>query len=651
MKTLMNGLLLAALLGASVPVTASAAETDIREFVQLAEFSSAKISPEGGFIAVTAPSGNQTGLAVLDIREFPKIEVQAAFRGGPYEHVSEFHWVNERYVAYTTVEQKAALNNPVLTGYLYALDVEAKSTEMHYGLDGGGVFRWFEFVDLLPEEPDWILIETYTSDRTYPKSLKVNVANGRTDRGIGSPLDNGRLFADSNGNIRLASGVDDEAYLQMAWRPDAEADWEPLETGFVPGSSEVAVLGFIEGSDAFALRIEGENRSGIYGFNPGTGKLETLMESDSVTPSRVIEALGSPSLTSSKSIVGAVFADGRTENRFISADEITAKVHGLLARSFPDAHATVTSSTRDGRKSLVAVSSDRRPTEFLLFDIDAMSIVPLVKSREWIEPGAMGTRKPVSYEASDGTRIPAYLTLPAGKEAEDLPLVLLPHGGPHGIRDYWEWDLDAQLLANRGYAVLQPNFRGSGGYGLEFEESGYGQWGTRMQDDMADGVKWVIDQGIADPERICVYGVSFGAYSAVQQMVRFPELYQCAFAFAGIYDLEYLINDEASNRNSSRLIEASIIRRYLGDDVEALRAQSPVNHADKIKGTVFLAHGTADTIAPLEHMDRMEAALEKAGVAYESETWMGEGHGFFDLDNREELYTRLANFIDEHIGD
>jgi dipeptidyl aminopeptidase/acylaminoacyl peptidase len=224
--------------------------------------------------------------------------------------------------------------------------------------------------------------------------------------------------------------------------------------------------------------------------------------------------------------------------------------------------------------------------------------------------------------------------------------VVMPHGGPHGVRDWWEFDWEVQLLANRGYAVLQVNFRGSGGYGRDFEAAGYGEWGAKMQDDVTDATRWAIEQKIAPADRTCIYGISYGGFAALMGAAREPELYRCAIGYAGVYDLELMweSGDVPDSRRGRAYLE-----RVLGTDVAKLRAQSPVHNAQNIKAPVLLIHGKADGRADYEHAQRMKAALEKNNKKVEWLSLGREGHGIYDENTRREVYERILQFLDANL--
>jgi dipeptidyl aminopeptidase/acylaminoacyl peptidase len=248
--------------------------------------------------------------------------------------------------------------------------------------------------------------------------------------------------------------------------------------------------------------------------------------------------------------------------------------------------------------------------------------------------------------ASDGNWIHGYLTLPpSSSPGEAPPLVVLPHGGPHFVRDYWSFDPEVQLLANQGFAVLQVNYRGSGGYGEGYQEAGYRHWGDRIVEDIVDATRHVVKKGQVDPKRICIYGASFGAYAAMQGAILAPDLFRCAIGYAGVYDLTRM--DWSGDIGESRL-GRDYMHTVLGNDTEALRKASPAHNVDKLRARVLLIHGKKDQRAPIEHAERLKDALEEKGRAPEWIVESKEGHGFYDEDARERMYSRLLRFLREN---
>jgi dipeptidyl aminopeptidase/acylaminoacyl peptidase len=333
--------------------------------------------------------------------------------------------------------------------------------------------------------------------------------------------------------------------------------------------------------------------------------------------------------------------------RYFDDNNADAKLHKLLSAQFPDSTVSFIDFSEDGNLLLFGVLSDRDPGEYYLFNRTSGKADMLFSGMEAINPDDMAERRAISFKSRDGQELFGFLTMPAHAQGEKVPLVVMPHGGPHGEHDTWYFDVDSQFLASRGYAVLQVNYRGSGGRGVDFMESGYRQWGGKVQDDIVDGLKWTIAQGEVDGSRVCAYGASFGAYSALMLPVREPSMFKCAVGYAGVYDLKLLRSSDEYKGNKAA---QSLIARYIGTDQQELDRFSPAMQATSIKVPVLLVHGGKDKRAPVQHAEEMREALTRAGNAPEWLLAPNEGHGFYDTANRTAFYEKLEAFLAKNIG-
>jgi dipeptidyl aminopeptidase/acylaminoacyl peptidase len=332
---------------------------------------------------------------------------------------------------------------------------------------------------------------------------------------------------------------------------------------------------------------------------------------------------------------------------FFDANAPDSRLYRALQNAFPGEVVDFINFSQDGGQLLFYVSSDRDPGTYYLIDMHTHKVRKLFSVAPWINPKQMGTRYPFRFKASDGNMLEGILTFPPGRRQANLPMVLLPHGGPYGIRDDWYFDYDSQFLANRGYLVLQVNYRGSGGRGMGFQHAGYRQWGTGIQQDLIDGVKWTIAEHLADPNRICVYGGSFGGYSALMAVIRAPHLFKCAIGYAGVYDLQK-IYDNPQGKSSDAY--QSYFSTVLGHDTAKLAANSPDKLAAKITVPIFLAHGKADQTAPFYQYKAMRDALEAAHKPFQKLVFDHEGHGFYTEAHRAAFLTKLQAFLAKYIG-
>ena len=412
------------------------------------------------------------------------------------------------------------------------------------------------------------------------------------------------------------------------------------------------VKSFKEWSHAFASRCPVHDREFVANYSE-KGEPDQLVRENFATGKRTVlfqDPVGSYTgamFGTSAMPFAARSAVGLPRVRYFDENGANAVLHKQLSAQFPGQLLNFIDVSDDDKLILFSVRSGRDPGSYYLFDRTTMKADMLFSAMESIDPEQMAERRAISFKARDGLELHGYLTMPARAKDTRLPLVLLPHGGPHGPYDEWFFDEDAQFLASRGYAVLQVNFRGSGGRGVSFEEAGYRQWAGKIMDDLVDATRWAIGQGEVDGNRVCAYGASFGGYASMMLAAREPDLYKCAIGYAGAYDLK-LLAKPANNRHDT--VRASFYRKYVGDDREELTRNSPIAHAARIKSPVLLVHGGNDKIAPVDHAESMRAALTASGRPPEWFLAPNEGHGFYDTANRTAFYEKLEAFLGRHIG-
>lgn len=330
------------------------------------------------------------------------------------------------------------------------------------------------------------------------------------------------------------------------------------------------------------------------------------------------------------------------------------KIDGLrkgLAAALPGLNVSISSADVTWNRVIVKAEGPKSPASFYLLDRSTHQMSAIAASYPALDETMLGTVKSFTYKARDGLEIHGFLTLPPGKEAKNLPMVVLPHGGP-AARDYEQFDWWAQFLANRGYAVLQPNFRGSLGYGLKFLQAGRKQWGLKMQDDVTDAVKKMIADGVADPKRICIVGGSYGGYAALAGAAFTPDLYACAASYAGVSDLPNIIGYD-KNQNNGHLGDNDFNAAYIGDpfkDIDQLKATSPALHADKIDIPVLLLHSELDNTVPIAQSEEMAQALSQAGKTARFVRIKGDDHHLSVALTREVVLQELENFLKANIG-
>lgn len=335
------------------------------------------------------------------------------------------------------------------------------------------------------------------------------------------------------------------------------------------------------------------------------------------------------------------------KKHFHFLDKVTEERYAFLEAALPGYEIVVAATNKEEDKFMIRTYSDRSLGAYYLFDQNKKELTKIVDVSPWLDEADMSPMLPVKYQSRDGLTINGYLTLPTGKEHKNLPVIINPHGGPW-VRDHWGYNPEVQLMANEGYAVLQMNYRGSTGYGRQFWESSFKQWGRSMQDDITDGVKWLIEEGIADPKRVAIYGGSYGGYATLAGVAFTPDLYACAIDYVGVSNLFTFMNTIPPYWKPY----LEMMFEMVGNpekDKEWMAAASPVFHIDKIKTPLFVIQGANDPRVNIDESDQIVKALRARGVEVLYMVKYDEGHGFHNEENRFEVYKAMLGFLNSHL--
>lgn len=630
-------LLALAILLVAMQSYATTKKIPLKDFFKDSKYLSAVISPTGKYLAVRYKDGTQVKLAILDLK---KDKVASSLAWGKWQHIEDVQWVSDDRFIFTSSEVHGYLDTKGGPPSLYAANANGHDRRELFRVRRSG----FQILSLLPNDPDYILIGKYHyADNGRVKANKINIHDGRLIYLDDQPVGARGLLADNSGKLRFAYAYhekDDEQFgkgtLSLHYKKLGSDQWQGLELkGYKKGDS-VSLLGFDQSNRyAYFSADLGSPRSAVYSLDTETGKQTKLLSDKSVDINNAIHGR--------KGVIGFAYEPGRPVYAYLGNSH-AVQLRKSLQAAFPDQVVYISSFTGDGSKAVVKVASDRDPGKFFLLDTKTMQLKYLAAVQPQIDAKAMASMKPITLKARDGLTLHGYLTLPQGSDGKNLPMIVNPHGGPHGVRDYWGYNPEIQFFASRGYAVLQVNFRGSGGYGEDFLEAGYRQWGRKMQDDVTDATRWAIKQGIADPKRICIYGGSYGGYAALMGVVREPHLYQCALGYAGVYSLPLMYDRGDTHRSE---YGERYLKHVLGTDEKELEANSPAFNADKIQVPIMLAHGTDDIRVPLAQYDAMAAALKKAHKPF-IHILRDEGHGFQLEKNKDAFYKMAIKFFDDN---
>lgn len=633
--------IMAALLGLACAVlSAHAGAVELDRFLREESFNTIKISPDGTYVAATVPLEDATAVAILRSADMSMV---GSFRPPRHNHAGSFDWVSNERLVIGLAQKLGRLDRPRATGELYGINADGKAGELLVGYRVGG-FNESQvaayLTDELPGDDRNVLVAVWPfAENPITRVERMDAVTGRRVIVARSPVQRADFTTDNTGEVRFALGAGSDNVPKLYYRAQRGEDWVLINDESVSHRVEKP-LGFsADGSLAYLWVEQTEGPDAIVSWNPQTNERQPLLRDAVVDPGRIIfqPGTGIP--------VGALYFGDVPRARFFDDSSSTARMYRTLQAALKGP-VYITSSTRDGRTVLVQTWSGSNPGDFYRYDTVQKKASLLASRSSWIDPGQSAQVRPIALTARDGLPLHGFLTVPHGKEARQLPLVVLPHGGPIGVFDEGAYEHETQLLAAAGYAVLQVNFRGSSNYGRAHTVAGKHQWGLRMQDDVTDATRWAIAQGIADARRICIYGASYGAYAAMMGAVREPGLYQCAAGYVGIYDLPlmYQRGDIQDDRSG-----VTYLRDWLGP-AEVVAAHSPVNLAAQVRVPVFLAAGGEDKRAPIQHTKRMEAALKRAGTPVESLYFASEGHGFYTPAHRREYYTRLLAFLSRSLG-
>lgn len=643
MRTQWMGLLIVLLL-ALLPAHA---QVQLERYLKQDAYLSIKISPDGQYYAATVPLEDRVGLVILRKSDGKQITGASGSKGSV---VRDFWWAKDDQVVISMAERYGSRDKPYATGQLFGIGLNDAKIRILVGpkdppglvssIDVNPTWEMADVIDTLPNDPRNVLVSTWKlGTAPITRVEKLDVYTGRRLQVAFAPINHAQFLADAAGQVRFALGNKDDNYSKLYYRVDNQAQWQLINDEASSGRTEQAVGFSADGITAYLQVSQAKGPDAIVAWNTHTQARSEVLRDPAVDPYKVIHG------RDGHAVLGAQYMDDGVHTRLLEDSGEDARLYRALEKAFPDAAVNVTSYSRDG-VALVQVWNDRTPGDTYLFNPQTMRAQGIFVGREWFDPAKLPKMRSVTVPVRDGLVLHGYLTLPLGaQEGQPLPMVVMPHGGPFGIFDAWEFDDDTQLLAEAGYAVLRVNFRGSGNYGLAFQRAGARQWGGSMQNDLTDATHWAIAQQIADPSRICIYGASYGGYAALMGVAKEPGLYRCAVGYVGVYDLELMHQKFSANSGSSRTFE----NEWVGLR-GTLAANSPVTLAASIKAPVLLVAGGADPIAPMAHSKRMEAALHKAGVPVQTLYIDSEGHGFYTAEHRRKFYETLLDFLGRNLS-
>jgi dipeptidyl aminopeptidase/acylaminoacyl peptidase len=495
-----------------------------------------------------------------------------------------------------------------------------------------------QIVDELEEFEDEILISLNRRDPQFFDVYRLHLATGELTLVLENSANYVGYLTDHDGNLRLAVATDG-VNNTIHYRENEESEFLPIITTSFRDSLAPQFFTF-DNKRLYAASNLGRDKIAAIEFDPVTAKETQVLF---VHDENDIDAI---SFSRKRKVLTAIsYTTWKRDRHFL--DDHVKEIFTDIQKHANGYEVTITSHDKAENIFVVRTYSDRSLGAFYIYDSSAKTFDKLADVSPWLNEDDLAEMKPITYTSRDGLTIHGYLTLPNGVDAKELPVVINPHGGPWH-RDGWGYNPEVQFLANRGYAVLQMNFRGSTGYGKEFLQSSFKQWGKTMQDDVTDGVKWLIDQGIADPKRVAIYGGSYGGYCTLAGLAFTPDLYACGVDYVGVSNLFTFLNTIPPYWKPMLEMMYEMVG-HPEHDKELLESASPVYHVDKMKAPLFVVQGVKDPRVNIDESDQIVNALRAKGIDVPYLVKENEGHGFHNEENKFEFYELFEQFLEKHL--
>ncbi len=634
-------------------IQVNAAPPAIESFFKNPAFNDAVMSPNGRFVALRYANGDRRlSLVVLNL-ETMQPKTVASFED---DDIAMFHWINDERLIFNLADLRSAKADKKMAPGLYAVNRDGSAYKQL-------VERQPQFIkttlsdDLLPwntfylnvigkrdTDEVWVqLVEGYgKSVNTFSRVQRLNTRTGRVAE-IDTPTYSNSWLFDQTGTLRIVETLEG-TQVAVRYNDPVTGKWKKLlEFPLLFPELEVSAIG--PDNTLYVVSHHGRDKAALYRYD---------LEHDQIMPTAIMASddydIHGGLIFDDNKLLGVRYLIDAEVTTWFDADmaAIQKTVDVLLPKT--------TNRIERGSRSetpyvVVDAFSDVQPHVFLLYNTVSKKLSKLGMSHADIDPKQMAQMDMIHYPARDGMVIPAYLTIPAGVTQKNLPMVVLVHGGPWVRGGNWNWNPEVQFLASRGYVVLQPEPRGSTGFGDQHFKAGWKQWGLSMQDDIADGAKWAIAQGIADPKRICIAGASYGGYATLMGLARDAELFRCGINWVGVTDINLMYSVGWS--------DATDLQKYVGmpvligdqvKDAVQLKATSPLEQAGRIKQPLLLAYGGYDERVPMVHGEKFYAAVKAGNPDVEWVVYPDEGHGWELVKTRVDFWSRVEKFLDRYIG-
>ena len=629
----------------------SVTEEFIERFSSLPSYTGVDISPDGKMISViTKMPDDKKGLTIFDAEDLSLINTITLTND---EEISNYYWVNNSRIL-IRVGYYDKKNGRGSAGEYFSINFDSTKPAYVFGMRSRNSKTKKSVLDkmsagyvenILEDDDKHVVISVYPFSKsntgTFTTSVRLNIYNGQQKKLGKSPLAGGQVRTDSKGIPRFVNGSDADNNSVTMYRASKKDDWEVLsKTPY--GEGEVFPVNISkDGSTIHTLDSTETSTYQLKKINTITGESEVVFHHPKFDAyPQIIDDV----------VLGATINPGYSQAYWFEIDSplqnsILQAVNAFNGNVdvFDTKEVGIVALTKARDKAILAIRDSVSSPKYYLYDMEKGQMKYLLTMWPEIDDSGLEEEVPFNFKNSDGVVIHGYYTRAKNQQKDQaVPMIVVPHGGPHA-RDSWGFDPDTHIFSQAGYAVLKINFRGSTGYGKEFTKLGFGEWGADTQQDIIEATEWAIDEGIADPNKIGIYGGSFGGYSAAMAPMLRPDLYKSSVAYIGVFDLEMLYNE-----GDIRGIKwgGKYLDKTLGTDPEKIKAMSPVLQADKLQAPIIIVSGEEDQRAPVEHAYALAEALKKAGKEHELIIVPKEGHGFRKPENRFMLYKKMLEHFD-----
>ncbi len=645
MKTIIYTFRIFILIAFTQTILGKVSDIPVEAFFKNPDYTALQLSPNGKYLAVISSINKRRNIVLLTVSNMKNAKALTMF---DKYNVGGFFWANNDEIVFTmdTTGGREAAG-------LYKVTVEkSKVTLLVEGLFGTSGVRNAAVINQLPNDPDSVIVQYNGRRITAPdvyilpldsKWSSKRKKNSKMKMIAKNPGEITNWLVDNDGEVRGGTSLNG-LVGKFIYKNKGEEEFRLIKE-FNVTDENINPIGFdVNNEILYAFSNIGRDKAALYTYDPNTNKL-----SDMIYGRDDVDLGGLIYSRKDNRLLGVTYFNDYPHRVYFDKKE--ERLMAGLKQAFPGKQVNFTSQTEDEMMNIVHVGNDKDPGKYYLFDRTTNKLRWLLPVMSSINAKQMSPMKPIEFTSRDGLAIHGYVTIPKDSTGKNLPLILNPHGGPFGVRDRWGYNPEHQFFASRGYATVQVNYRGSGGYGRKFEQAGYGgKWGAEMQHDLTDAVKYLIKEGIADPDKVCIYGASYGGYATMAGLTFTPDLYKCGINYVGVTDVALLFDSMPKTWEPAK----ELMKVQIGDpeDKELMHKMSPLSHVDKIKAPLMIVHGAKDPRVVKQHATDLREELESRGVTLNDDEWImkkEEGHGFRKEENRIELYTKMEKFLAKHL--